>query len=529
MLLFYNRYFTKRLAVFLRCCLISLCTIFIFHFFYSQALTVYATEAESAGSDMLAEAEARKSLPIQTNQIENWPQGPAIGAQGAILMDANTGTILYGKNIHEKLYPASTTKIMTCLLAMEHSSLDEVVTFSHEAVFSIERGSSNIGIDEGEAMTMEEALYGILIGSANEVANGVGEHIAGSAAAFSDMMNERAKQLGCDNTHFMNANGLYDDNHYTTAYDLALIARAFFNNDILCKVSNTPTYTFFPTATQPDEFTLTTKNRLIQGRSMEYEYLVGSKTGYTTEARQTLVSCAEKDGMKLICVILKEESPSQFQDTIDLFNYGFSNFSYANVADNETRYAVDSTDNFSANTDIFGDSEAILSLSSDDVIVLPNTISFSDTTSELEYDENSIENVALINYSYHDAFLGSATVNITSNTSNELSLQPALDNENEGENGEEDSNVFFINVRTILTVVIITAIVIILLLFVIGLYRNYRYRKRRRRALRQQRVRRRRSYEYDSIHYMRPSASSKRRRKRRRGRKHRARDFDGFR
>ena len=157
-------------------------------------LNVFAAPATT--EEALADAEERKLLPVESNRIENWPAGPAIGAQSAILLEANTGVVLYAKNIDEKLYPASTTKLMTCLIAAENSQLDEMVTFSHDAVFNLEPGSSNIGIDEGQSMPMEECLYGILVASANEVANAVAEHIAGSQDAFAEMMNKKAAELG---------------------------------------------------------------------------------------------------------------------------------------------------------------------------------------------------------------------------------------------------------------------------------------------------------------------------------------------
>lgn len=221
---------------------ISLCS------FHANTLTAYATLEE-----LEAEAEARKALPIQSNEIENWPVGPQISAQSAILMDANTGVILYSKNIHERLYPASTTKIMTCLLAMEQGNLDDKVEFSHDAVFSVPVGGSNMGMDVGQSITLEECLYGVLVGSANEVANAVGEYISGSIDDFVALMNKRAEEIGCKDTHFMNTNGLQDSNHYTSAYDLALIASHFFQNEMLCKIGNTARYHFEPTSTQPDD------------------------------------------------------------------------------------------------------------------------------------------------------------------------------------------------------------------------------------------------------------------------------------
>ncbi len=172
-----------------------------------------------ADVDYMQEAENRKYNEVQSNLIQDWPQGPKIGAEAAILMEASTGTVLYAKEITKKEYPASVTKVMTGLLAAENCDLDEMVTFSHEAVFGIERGSSNIGMDEGESITMNDALHGMLILSANEVAMAIGEHIAGDKDSFAELMNQRAAELGCVNTHFVNACGLHDDNHYTCAYD----------------------------------------------------------------------------------------------------------------------------------------------------------------------------------------------------------------------------------------------------------------------------------------------------------------------
>ena len=154
-----------------------------------------------------------------------WPKGPDVFAEAAIVMEASTGLILYEKDIHSTYYPASITKILTALIAIENTSPGEIVTFSRNAVFGIERGSSHIGIDVGEELTMQQCLYAILLESANEVTYAVAEHIAGSIPAFSEMMNEKAGSLGCLNSNFVNPHGLPDDNHYTSAYDMALITR----------------------------------------------------------------------------------------------------------------------------------------------------------------------------------------------------------------------------------------------------------------------------------------------------------------
>ena len=325
-------------------------------------------------------ANIRKNLPIQSNSYENWPDGPQVSSQSAIVMDVDSGAVLYAKNIDEKLYPASTTKILTCLLAVENAKMDEMVEFSHDAVFGVPRDGSNMGIDVGEILPMEDCLYGILVGSANEVAAAVGEHVGGDTETFLQMMNDRAKELGCKNTNFMNANGLHDDNHYTTAYDLALIARAFFSNDYLANIANTPRVHFEPTATQPDDFYLNNKNKLVS-KEIKYEYYLGGKTGYTKEAKQTLVSCAEKDGMRLVCVVMKEETPDQFNDTVTLFNYGFSNFKKIKVSNVETKYTTNNTGLFDAGQDIFGSSKSILELDENSYIVIPGSAEFSDIES----------------------------------------------------------------------------------------------------------------------------------------------------
>ena len=369
----------------------------------------------AAETDYAGEALLRKDLPIQSNDISGWPHGPEITAQAAIVMEANTGTILYAKNIHEELFPASTTKIMTCLLAAENASLSDEISFTDEAVFSVPKGGSNIGMDVGQSITLEQALYGIMVGSANEVANAVGEHIGGTIENFVKLMNEKAVELGCTNTHFANTNGLQADDHYTSAYDLALISRAFFENDILCKVGNTPRYHFTATANQPDDFYLNNKHKLITGE-ISYEGILGGKTGYTDLARETLVTCAERDGLKLICVVFMEESPAQFTDTVTLFDYGFNNFQSVNVSDLDKRYMPDDSLFFESENDVFGKSGTILKLSRSNYVIIPKTSSVEDTDYEISYDlsaEEKEENpraIARVSYTFGGADVGKAYI-----------------------------------------------------------------------------------------------------------------------
>lgn len=482
-------------------------TIFLGTFlFHIHTLTAYATLEELA-----AEAEARKLLPVQSDEIENWPTGPQITAQAAILMDANTGIILYAKNIHEKLYPASTTKILTSLLAMENGNLDDMVSFSHEAVFSVPLGGSNMGMDEGESITLEEALYGILVASANEVSNAVAEYVSGSISDFTDLMNERAAQLGCTDSHFINANGLFDENHYTSAYDLALISRAFFQNEMLCKISNTPRYHFEPSETQPDDFYKKNKHQLITGE-LPYEGVIGGKTGYTDQSRQTLVTCAEQNGMKLICVVFKEESPNQFTDTIELFNYGFQNFQILNVSENEQKFNIENVNFFQADNDIFGNSKPILSIDTDSYVIVPNMADFSDLDSTIDYDIAEDNHVAQIDYTYNDTYVGSAYVNLSEYAKTiyqfetiKTSSAPNTDN-NDIENlekeeiaapassiqGGKDNDTIFINVKNVLIGILIFATFFICLFIIRALIINNNNSKRRKNRVSRKKHRRER-------------------------------------
>ncbi len=414
---------------------------------------------------------ANQEIPIESNEIANWPTGPVVSAESAILMELETGTILYEKNIHAQEYPASTTKILTTLIAAEECSLDETVTFSHDAVFGIPTGSNHIAMNVGDTLTMEQCLQAILIRSANEVSYAVAEHIGGTWDGFAEMMNQRAKELGCVDSNFVNPNGLPDENHYTSAYDLAMIGRAFFSNEMLCQITLTPTL-YIPKAT--GDLVDANQMELLPGKTYAYSYLVGCKTGYTDAARSCLVSCAEKDGMKLICVVLKDESPYHYEDTISLFNYGFSNFEKVNISQTETKYSIESAGFYSDN-DIFGNSKPILSLNQDDCIILPKTADFEDTDSEISYSTESDNQAAVINYSYHGVPIGSASVDLAINEKNSYTFDPVED-ETESKKQSAIPSVIFINVLKVLLWGVGIAAVVVLSVFLFRGYRNYALR-----------------------------------------------------
>ena len=270
-------------------------------------------------------------LPVKTLADNN---NLNINAESAILIDGDTGTILYEKSAYEKRAPASTTKIMTALLALEHCKTTDVATVTSEAITSVPSGYSTDLLKMGEELTIKDLLYALLLPSSNEAANVLAIHIAGSIDSFASMMNTKAMDLGCKNTHFVNPNGVHDDNHYSTAYDLSLIAKEAMKNDIFRQIVSTASYTL-PNSNKYSRIdrTLITTNDLIKKQSNNYyEYAIGIKTGFTTPAKNCLVSSATKDGKTLIAVVLRSNTDNnRYNDTKTLFNYGFDNFSKKDI------------------------------------------------------------------------------------------------------------------------------------------------------------------------------------------------------
>ena len=396
----------------------------------------------------------------------NWPTGPSISSETAVLIEATTGTILYEKDAHKQMYPASITKILTTLIATEMCELDERVTFTEEALATIPFDSSRIWVDRGNYMNMEDCLKAILVMSANDVAAGVAEHIGGTLEAFADIMNERAAKLGCLNSHFVNAHGYHDPDHYTTAYDMAQIGRVFFENDLLCTFAKERNFKHGPVEGQPKPINEWNSNKLLATREYEYEYLVGAKTGYTSDAGQTLISCAQKDGMKLICVVMNAVKPEQYKDTITLFDFGFSNFTTANIYDNDKTYVSSNSTYGMDVVDVFGNSSPLLNMDRNSIIVLPKTASFTDTTSYITMAEEDENCMATAHYQYGTHDIGTAQIYVTA-TNTQI-------HENPGEleqveeiipvKPEEESRIY-VNIKKIAMFTIPPALIIITIIW----------------------------------------------------------------
>ena len=337
--------------------------------------------------------ESQVSFEYKQNEQKQTADPPSINSRSAIIVEPTTGKILYEKNAHEKTYPASTTKILTALIVMEQCNLDDIATASYNAIGLVPDGYSNANIQQGEELSIRDLLYVLLIPSANEAANVLAEHVSGTIEDFAKLMNKRALELGCENSHFVNPNGIHDENHYTTAYDLYLIARECQKHEIFNLIVNTASYTL-PKSNRYflEDRTFTNTNSLIlpNSKSYYYEFANGIKTGTTSQAGHCLVSSCSKDDLDLICVVLGGNNNSQglddrFIDSINLFNYVYNNYKIAEVAnryDTVSNYTIDKatkeTENLNAiiNTNI--------------ATIIPNSTKFSKDNYDIQIDRELV-------------------------------------------------------------------------------------------------------------------------------------------
>lgn len=421
-----------------------------------------------------------------------WPAGPEVGAASAIVMEANTGTVLYEKNADEQHYPASITKIMTTLLAIENCPLDETVTFSAKAVFENEGDSSHISRDLGEEMTLEQCLYGTMLESANECAWAVAEHIGGGdAGVFVNMMNERAEELGCTGTHFSNPNGLPDETHVTTCRDMALISQAAIQNSIFRKITGTVKYSIPPTNKHEVETPLNNHHQMLssyKGTKNLYEYCIGGKTGYTVAAGNTLVTFAEKDDMLLICVVMNAGS-THYTDTRTLFDYCFSNYKMYNVSQNEMRYSGSQN----RESSLFQEVEPFARLDMEAEIVLPATADFNDTETEISHDNDSDSVIGTLVYTYGGKTVGTADVITTGASAQSYEFGKKITSSDDGGSANAENTVVDqdrssssgssgvrVSLRKIIIVVVIVVAALLVLLYLYNNIRRYIRRKRSR-------------------------------------------------
>ena len=303
--------------------------------FITQTVPVFATD--SYGAPLVTATPtpdphtAYYNQPADTDSIEGWVKAPQIEGESAILVDMLSGTILYSKNADKAQYPASITKIMTGLLGCENLDPSAKFTMTESAARSItESNSSSIYADTGEEFTVEQALMAVMLQSANEMTLAVAELTSGSTKKFVEQMNLKARQLGCTNTHFNNPNGLPDETHYTTAADMAKIARAAWFNFTFRKFVTTGYYEIPPTNKFAETRYLLNHHKMMSGQTYAYDGVLGGKTGYTEAAGNTLVTYAKNDNTYLVAVVMQSVNGA-YSDTKALLDYGFNNFSRSKI------------------------------------------------------------------------------------------------------------------------------------------------------------------------------------------------------
>lgn len=369
-------------------------------------ITAYAepgqTEEEAAEEQEKQLQEQVYNMAVQSNEWANWPKGPGTYGEAAIVMEVGTGAILYAKNVDEHEYPASITKVLTALIALENGQFSDNVTFSHECVAFMKPGDSSVGLKEGNVISLEQALYATLLASANEAAYAVGENVGKNAGQdynwFVEQMNQRCQELGSMNSHFVNTNGLHDPEHYTCARDMALIGRELFNHPEFFTIVQTLNYVIPESATTEEHVFQQKHKMLIPGNANYYEYAVGGKTGYTSDALSTLITMADNGSMQLVCVVLRTHGANIYPDTRNLFEYAFQNFHKVSIAENEKSEDI----------------QEILEDRSDGYVVLPDGVEFEDLEMQMIADDTiSAEDETTLEYTYEGNVVGTARAKLS--------------------------------------------------------------------------------------------------------------------
>lgn len=430
--------------------------------------------------------------PETTEYPDDPTRAPDLVANAAIVMDAASGQVLYEKNSQEKKYPASITKILTVLIALEHNvDFNATVTMSENAIWGVERDSTLIGLDVGEQVTVKDLVYATMVKSANECAYALAEYVAGDIESFAKLMNERAAEIGCKNTHFVTPNGLHDEDHYTTAYDMALITKEALKNETFREIAGTLNYTVPATNLTEETRPLWNGNKMINpAEPYYYEYCEGGKTGYTMKANNTLMTFAKKDGLELICVIMDcDGAKYAYSDSKALYNYCFNNYTYYRpLADFsfESEESGTSTDNAILNNYYTSLDHDMIDLSVDtDYALLLNK---SVDTTQIErnvtfYDKAQDDVLGEITFTYNGEQIGFTPITSTTPL---LSTQMAQD-----DNSKQSSSMWKTIGKIALRIgIVIGALLAVLLLYLLfaALVRKIK-RNRRRRTYRRRRKR----------------------------------------
>ena len=388
--------------------------------------TVLAEEDTAAPEETTAAGATTDTAAPSSDAYYNhvWPTPPETESESVYIMENSTSTVLYEKDADTQRYPASTTKILTALVVIENCDLNETVTFSENAV-NLEEAAVTIKAQAGEQMPLKDVLYGLMIQSGNDCGVALAEHVAGSVEAFADMMNERAAEIGCTNTHFTNPHGLFSKDHYTTAHDLALIAQEAFKNSTFVDIMSTEIYYAAPTNMDPDEKKFKHWDLLMDPESEYYDPdVIGGKTGFLDESGRCLVSFAARDGFTVIAVQMKGAYTGIFSEAKALLDYTFNSFSMKNASAYERRFS-DAVDKAKV---VLDPSAQILTLNAISFDQLESELIFADDLDlelkaelQAEAQENGRTLYGMINYRYADHDLGSAPIYLDP----ELEIAPA--------------------------------------------------------------------------------------------------------
>ena len=346
---------------------------------------------------------------VQAADSTNNTQELSLVSKSAFLMDNKTNKILFSKDAEKKMYPASTTKILTAILAIENCNLDDPVTVSYNAVMSIPEGYSNANLQIGEQLTVEQLLQLLLVHSANDAANVLAEHVGGSIESFVSIMNTKLSDLKLSNTHFTNSFGEHDENHYTTAHDLAYLMQYCMKNENFRKIAGSASCSIPSTNKYGHRSYSSTNELIIPNSKSYYQYLTAGKTGYTAQAGDCLVSCGFKDNLELICVILGGKTitteSTRFSETRKLYDYGFSNYSIKNIINKgDTIHQIDikNATNETKNLDLIADEEIS--------VLVKNSDNFDNLKPAITLNENLSAPI------YEGDFLGKAVYEIDGNS-----------------------------------------------------------------------------------------------------------------
>lgn len=459
----------------------------------SSFCTVSAEPTQTPASSETTVTESSAAAGSQSSDTvymeeEGLTEPDTAEAEAALLMDMNSGRILYGKNVDEKLYPASTTKMMTGILALESGKMGDTATATYEALKSITLEDSHMGILIGEQLTMTDLLNGMLVYSANDAANVIAVHIAGSIQSFVDMMNAKAQELGMTGTHFMNPCGVHDDNHYTTARDLATLAKYCMQNEQFREIVKTPSYHIAPTNKYSQDRYLSSTNLFLGTARSSYHYYkpcTGIKTGTTSQAGHCLVASAEYDGMSLVSVVLKcsdtnvKEGAYSYIVSKNLFDFGFNNYhsgvlaTPGNIVYDSKVYEAKGDKRVTLTVD--GEVNALIpadddiSSSINTVIDLPEQISAPITKGDI---------LGKVSYIYNDAEIGSANLV----AANDVELDKVL-------------HIFHTVIGIIINPLVFIPAIMIIIIAIIA----HSKKKRRDRKRRLQQIKQRRGFEDDKI------------------------------